>query len=45
MASDRLAGDPAIVAEVSPVDVAEHALIVGSTVRVVAEADVVLRAR
>lgn len=42
----RLAGDPAIVAEVSPVDVAEHALIVGSMVRVsVAEADVVLRAR
>jgi sarcosine oxidase gamma subunit len=42
----RLAGDPDIVAEVSPVDVAEQALRVGSTVQVsVAEADVALRAR
>ena len=41
-----LAGDPDIVAEVSPVDVAEHALVVGSTVRLsVAEADVALHAR
>jgi molybdate transport system ATP-binding protein len=42
----RLAGDPDIVAEVSPVDVAEHALEVGSAVRVsVAEVDVALHAR
>ncbi|MEO7006126.1 MAG: ABC transporter ATP-binding protein [Terrimesophilobacter sp.] len=40
----RLAGDPDIVAEVSPVDVADHAIGVGSTVWFsVAEADVVLR--
>jgi molybdate transport system ATP-binding protein len=42
----RLAGDPDIVAEISPVDVAEQAINVGSDVRVsVAEADVALRAR
>jgi molybdate transport system ATP-binding protein len=42
----RLAGDPDIVAEVSPVDVAEHAIVVGSAVRVrVAQADVALHAR
>jgi molybdate transport system ATP-binding protein len=42
----RLAGDPDIVAEVSPVDVAEQSLVVGSAVRLsVAEADVALHAR
>jgi molybdate transport system ATP-binding protein len=40
----RLIDDPDIVAEVSPVDIAEQAVTVGSTVRVsVAEADVTLR--
>lgn len=42
----RLAGDPDIVAEVSPVDVTEHAIVVGSAVRVrVAQEDVALHAR
>ena len=46
VASAWLAGDPDIVAEVSPLDVAEQALVVGSVVRLsVAEADVVLHAR